>query len=73
MDDIEQQYNHIRLHNEEEGGFTIPQMETVVEDNDFYWSLIGRFLTDRSINVFVMQNTFASLWRPVRGVTIKDI
>ena len=25
MDDIEQQYNRIHLHDEEEGGFTIPQ------------------------------------------------
>ena len=41
MDDIEQQYNRIHLHDEEEGGFTIPQTKIVVEDNDFRWSLIG--------------------------------
>ena len=73
MDAIEEQYNRIRLYDEEEGGFTIPQMETVVEANDFRWSLIGQFLTDISINVSVMQNTLAFLWRPVKGVTIKEI
>ena len=73
MDAIEQQYYSTRLHDEEDGGFTIPQMETIVEANDFRWSLIGRFFTDRSINVSVMQNTLASLWRPVKGITIKEI
>ena len=34
---------------------------------------MGRFLTDRSINGLIMQNTLASVWRHVKGVCIKEI
>ena len=34
---------------------------------------MGRFLTDRAINFVAMKNTLASLWRPVKGVHIKDL
>ncbi|XWS61688.1 hypothetical protein CRYUN_Cryun07bG0147300 [Craigia yunnanensis] len=39
----------------------------------FQWSLVGRFLTDRPINFVAMKNTLALIWRPVKGVFIKDL
>lgn len=35
--------------------------------------LVGRFLTDRSVNFNVMRQRMASVWRPVKGVCIMDI
>ena len=40
---------------------------------DFQWCLVGRFLTDRVINPTAMKNTLASIWRPVKGVCIKEL
>ena len=35
--------------------------------------LVGRFLIDHSINYNSMQNRMMDLWRPVKGIMIKDI
>lgn len=34
---------------------------------------VGKFLKDRPINVGAMKSTLASLWRPVKGVSIQEI
>ncbi|KAF2301021.1 hypothetical protein GH714_019335 [Hevea brasiliensis] len=41
------------------------------ENLDYY--LIGRFLTERTINFNVMRNIFANLWCPGSGVCIKEV
>ncbi|XVF75625.1 hypothetical protein PTKIN_Ptkin13bG0201800 [Pterospermum kingtungense] len=35
--------------------------------------LVGQFLTDRSVNFNVMRTRMAEVWRPGRGVVVKDI
>lgn len=35
--------------------------------------LIGRFLTDRPINFNAMKNRMASIWRPGKGICIKEL
>ena len=35
--------------------------------------LVGRFLTDKQINMSDLKHCLVSLWRPGRGVTIKEI
>ncbi|KAL8508104.1 hypothetical protein ACS0TY_018603 [Phlomoides rotata] len=35
--------------------------------------LVGRFITQQTVNVTSMRNTLASIWRPMRGVSIKHI
>ncbi|XVF41904.1 hypothetical protein PTKIN_Ptkin01aG0318000 [Pterospermum kingtungense] len=35
--------------------------------------LVGPFLTDKAINFNVMRNRMASIWRPTKGVNIKEI
>ena len=40
---------------------------------DFCNCLVGRFLTDKVISFLAMKNIMASLWRPGRGVCIKDL
>lgn len=39
----------------------------------FELCLVGRFLMDRSFNFNVMCNRMASIWRPGKGICIKDI
>lgn len=34
--------------------------------------LVGRFLTDRPIRTHIMKERMVSVWRPGRGVTIKE-
>lgn len=36
------------------------------------WCLVGRFMCDRSIHVLSMKKRIADIWRPVKGVNIKE-
>ncbi|KAL8468363.1 hypothetical protein ACS0TY_031547 [Phlomoides rotata] len=35
--------------------------------------LVGRFLTQQSVNFMSMKNMMATVWKPIRGVTIRSI
>lgn len=45
------------------------------EDDHFFseWCLVGRFLTDQSINFNIMKNKMSELWKPVKGVAVKSL
>lgn len=47
--------------------------DLVESDESSQWCLVGRFLTERSINLASMQNTLVVLRKPVKGVWIKDL
>lgn len=52
----------------------VMEIEDLAEtDVSSQWCLVGRFLTNRSIHFQSMQNTLAALWKPVKGVWIKDL
>jgi hypothetical protein len=57
---------------QEEEGFVFDLEEGEEEVVDFRWCLVGRFLGDRSIHVNSMKVTMADVWRPVKGVKIKE-
>jgi 14-3-3 protein epsilon len=57
---------------QEEEGFVFDLDEGEEEVIDFRWCLVGRFLGDRSIHVNSMKVTMADIWRPVKGVKIKE-
>jgi 14-3-3 protein epsilon len=57
---------------QEEEGFVFDFEEGEDELVDFRWCLIGRFLGDRSIHTNSMKVTLADVWRPVKGVKIKE-
>jgi 14-3-3 protein epsilon len=57
---------------QDEEGFVFDLEEGEVEIIDFRWCLVGRFLGDRSIHVNSMKVTMADIWRPVKGVKIKE-
>lgn len=69
-------YTHISLEKEEEGGLIV-EGDDVNESGpgtlESRFCLVGRFLKDKVINLSAMKNTMASLWRPRKGVCIKDL
>lgn len=40
---------------------------------DLALCLVGRFLTDKSIRVHIMRERLAGIWRPGKGVSIKEL
>lgn len=67
-------YANISIDDEEESGLIL-EAEAVARAPNLAlkWCLVGRFLTDKVINVTAMKNSLASLWRPVKGICIKDL
>jgi hypothetical protein len=57
---------------EEEEGFRFDFDEEGDEQVDLRWCLVGRFLCDKAIHFNSMRVRMADLWKPVKGVTIKE-
>jgi hypothetical protein len=62
----------LSLHDEEEEGFCFEFEEEENEQVDLRWCLVGRFLCERTIHFNSMKVRMADLWKPVKGVTIKE-
>uniref|UniRef100_A0A392MI71 CCHC-type domain-containing protein n=1 Tax=Trifolium medium TaxID=97028 RepID=A0A392MI71_9FABA len=61
----------LSLHEEEEG-FRFEFEEDEGEQVDLRWCLVGRFISERAIHFNSMKVRMADLWKPVKGVTIKE-
>jgi hypothetical protein len=61
----------LSLHEEEEG-FRFDFDDEGDEQVDLRWCLVGRFLCERAIHFNSMKARMADLWKPVKGVTIKE-
>ncbi|KAK6143873.1 hypothetical protein DH2020_024221 [Rehmannia glutinosa] len=70
---IEELCGRMQIEEEEEGGLVLEGPEIEQQGQEFQWCLVGRFLSDRIVNFQAMKNTLASIWRPVKGVSIKDL
>lgn len=67
----------IILEEEEEGGIAIDENNRGAEEDVFTGNvklcLVGRFLNEGIMDVTAMKQTLALLWRPGRGVYIKEV
>ncbi|WOG83583.1 hypothetical protein DCAR_0102760 [Daucus carota subsp. sativus] len=72
MNDIDMQLAELDIDNEENEELVI---EEGIEENvnRFELCLVGRFLTEKNINVRVMKSKLADIWRPTMGINIKDL
>lgn len=56
----------------EEEGFCFDLEEDGHENSDLQWCLVGRFLCDRAIHFQSLKKRIADIWRPMKGVNIKE-
>ena len=74
--DMNATYAYLSIDDEDEGGLIITG-EDIDEERegkiDCRFCLVGRFLTDKVINFQAMKNTMAGLWRPGKGIYIRDL
>ncbi|XP_062113383.1 uncharacterized protein At4g02000-like [Humulus lupulus] len=66
----------ISLFEEDEGGLAIQEGDVAaVDDSDFNWRLclVGRFIAPGSLDFPSMQQTLAALWKPGKGVYMKEL
>ncbi|XP_074352285.1 uncharacterized protein LOC141691445 [Apium graveolens] len=70
---MEESFAMISLEEEEQGGITYEENAEDLSEIDMRWCLVGRFLTDSPIDFQAMQHKMASLWRPGRGMFVKQL
>lgn len=69
---IADEYAKLSMDDEDIDGLIL---EGPLEDSsttDFSLCLVGSFQTNRKINFMAMQDTLASMWRPVKGVFMEE-
>uniref|UniRef100_A0A803QRP6 Reverse transcriptase domain-containing protein n=1 Tax=Cannabis sativa TaxID=3483 RepID=A0A803QRP6_CANSA len=67
------QYAHLDIEGEEEGVLISDDQAEDVQAFDDRWCLVGKFLTNRTLDFDAMRHTLASLWQPGKGVYIKEL
>ncbi|EEF39120.1 conserved hypothetical protein [Ricinus communis] len=70
---IEDFYARLNIEEEEYEDITFEDVAGHNNKLEFKWCLVSHLLTDRAINFQTMKNTLVTLWRPAKGVCIKDL
>lgn len=71
--DMEESFARFKMDEEQEGGISYEEHTEDLSEIDVRWCLIGRFLTESPIDFQAMQHRMAALWRPGKGVYIKEV
>ncbi|XVF48482.1 hypothetical protein PTKIN_Ptkin03bG0193900 [Pterospermum kingtungense] len=71
--DLEEQFDNLEMAGDEEEDIDMDQDGLVQQDGRMDLCLVGRFLTDRSINFNAMSSRLSEIWKPGKGVHIKHI
>lgn len=69
---IEDHPANIDIEEEENESFNFDE-EIGTEVNRFELCLVGRFLTEKSINLRTMRTKMADVWKPTMGISIKEL
>lgn len=70
--DIDVQMADLDIESEENRSFEFTD-EVVELVNKFDLCLVGRFLTEKNMNVRAMKARLADIWKPMMGINIKEI
>lgn len=73
LQDMEESFAMISLEDEEQGGLMYEGETEDLGEIDTRWCLVGRFLTESPIDFQAMQHKMASLWRPGKGMYVKQL
>ncbi|KAL8096581.1 hypothetical protein AgCh_037515 [Apium graveolens] len=72
MDNLDVMMTDLDISNEENEEMVFDE-EFEEENNRFELCLVGRFLTEKNLNVRAMKSKLADLWRPAMGISIKAL
>lgn len=73
MKEIEDKYAALNIDKEDDKGVEYDEDLEETVSIDTRWSLVGRFLVDIPADFNAMQNTMAGLWKPGKGMYVKEL
>lgn len=71
--EMEESFARFSIEDEEQEELSYVEESEVECEIDTRWCLVGKFLTDSSIDFQAMQHKMASLWRPGKGMYVKQL
>lgn len=72
VEDLGEKWNEFHIE-EEDGGVLFDETEVLRDEVDARWCLVGRVLSDRPVDFDALRNVMAALWRPGKGLFVKDL
>lgn len=69
---LEEAYANLSLNNDDEEGLILEGVPEATNTEGLNRCLVGRFVTNKKVNFMAMQDTLASIWRPVKGVFMEE-
>ncbi|XP_062089189.1 uncharacterized protein LOC133795749 [Humulus lupulus] len=73
VDEVEHAWGGFQIAEEEEQGVFFNAEPSVVEVDDARWCLVGKTVGDRAVDFESLRNVLAALWRPVKGMYVKEL
>lgn len=70
--DLENQFEDMDVSGEEEEGLPVESTGEAAEGGRVDLCLVGRFITNKTINSTAMQTKMSEVWKPMAGVHIRD-
>lgn len=65
-------YSNLSLESDDEGGLILEDIPDNISQSGLEKCLVGSFITNKKVNFVAMQETLASIWRPVKGVFMEE-
>lgn len=62
----------LTLEEEEDFGLVIGEEESTNTLEDYKYVLVGKILTEKRIKFNIMKETLAAIWRPGKGMCVKE-
>lgn len=72
FNDVDEQMAGLNIEEEENEGL-IFEGDVEEHGNRYDLCLVGRFLTEKNLNVRVMKSKLADVWKPTMGINIKEL
>lgn len=73
IQEMDEAFAMIQIVEEEQGGLCYADANDELSEIDTRWWLVGQFLTDSYIDFQAMHHKMTSLWRPGRGLYVKQL
>lgn len=67
-----EEYSNLLKNDEEFEGLILEDIPENNPNNGYAICVVGSLLTDRKVNFAAMKDTFSSIWKPVKGVFMKE-
>ena len=73
VDGLEEVWQNLTLTEEEEKVLIVDDDEDIANDEQIALCLLGRLYTDLSFNACAMKTVLRNVWRPTKGIVIRDL